>query len=51
MLLLAIGPGLQVSVPGEYIGSGESDCSSPPAGAIFGVAILWVPVMAIFTKF
>lgn len=48
MLLLAIGPGLVWC--GEYIGSGEVILSTR-AGAIFGVAILWVPVMAIFTKF
>ena len=48
MLLLAIGPGLVWC--GEYIGSGEVILSTR-SGAIFGVAILWVPVMAIFTKF
>ncbi len=48
MLLLAIGPGLVWC--GEYIGSGEVILSTR-AGAIFGAAILWVPVMAIFTKY
>ncbi|MBL7645643.1 MAG: Nramp family divalent metal transporter [Candidatus Hydrogenedentes bacterium] len=48
MLLLAIGPGLVWC--GEYIGTGEVILSTR-SGAIFGVAILWVPVMAIFTKF
>jgi len=35
---------------GEYIGSGEVILSTR-SGAIFGVAVLWVPVMAIFAKF
>lgn len=48
MLLLAVGPGLMWC--GEYIGSGEVILSTR-SGAIFGVAVLWVPVMAIFTKF
>lgn len=48
MLLLAIGPGLVWC--GEYIGTGEVILSTR-AGAIFGAAVLWVPVMAIFTKF
>lgn len=48
MLLMAIGPGLVWC--GEYIGTGEVILSTR-SGAIFGVAILWVPVMAIFTKF
>lgn len=48
MLLMAIGPGLVWC--GEYIGSGEVILSTR-SGAIFGVAILWVPVMAIFTKY
>lgn len=48
MLLLALGPGLMWC--GEYIGSGEVILSTR-SGAIFGVAVLWVPVMAIFAKF
>jgi Mn2+/Fe2+ NRAMP family transporter len=48
MLLLALGPGLVWC--GEYIGSGEVILSTR-AGAIFGVSVLWVPVMAIFAKF
>ena len=48
MLLLALGPGLMWC--GEYIGSGEVILSTR-SGAIFGVAVLWVPVLAIFAKF
>lgn len=48
MLLLAIGPGLVWC--GEYIGSGEVILSTR-SGAILGISVLWVPVMAIFTKF
>lgn len=48
MLLLALGPGLMWC--GEYIGSGEVILSTR-SGAIFGVAVLWVPIMAIFAKF
>ncbi len=48
MLLLALGPGLMWC--GEYIGSGEVILTTR-AGAIFGVAVLWVPIMAIFAKF
>ena len=47
-LLLALGPGLMWC--GEYIGSGEVILATR-SGAIFGVAILWVPVLAIFLKF
>ena len=47
-LLLAIGPGLVWC--GEYIGSGEVILATRN-GAIFGVAILWVPVLAIFAKY
>jgi len=48
MLLLALGPGLMWC--GEYIGSGEVILSTR-AGAIYGVSLLWVPVIAIFAKF
>lgn len=48
MLLLALGPGLMWC--GEYIGSGEVILSTR-SGAIFGVSVLWVPIMAIFAKF
>ena len=48
MLLMALGPGLMWC--GEYIGSGEVILSTR-SGAIFGVNILWVPVMAIVAKF
>ena len=48
MLLLALGPGLIWC--GEFIGSGEVILSTR-TGAIYGVALLWVPLMAIFTKF
>ncbi len=47
-LLMVLGPGLMWC--GEYIGSGEVILSTR-AGAIFGVAVLWVPVAAIFAKF
>jgi hypothetical protein len=48
MILLALGPGLMWC--GEYIGSGEVILSTR-AGAIYGVALLWVPTIAIFAKF
>lgn len=48
LLLLALGPGLMWC--GEYIGSGEVILSTR-AGAIYGVSLLWVPVIAIFAKF
>ncbi|GMW03047.1 MAG: hypothetical protein AMXMBFR84_41830 [Candidatus Hydrogenedentota bacterium] len=48
MLLMALGPGLIWC--GEYIGSGEVILSTR-TGAIYGVALLWVPTMAIFAKF
>ncbi len=48
LLLLALGPGLMWC--GEYIGSGEVILSTR-AGAIYGVALLWVPTIAIFAKF
>jgi Mn2+/Fe2+ NRAMP family transporter len=48
MLLLALGPGLMWC--GEYIGSGEVILSTR-SGAIFGVSILWIPIMAIVAKF
>lgn len=47
-LLAAIGPGLIWC--GEYIGSGEVILATR-TGAIFGVALLWVPAIAIFAKF
>ncbi|MBI2434970.1 MAG: Nramp family divalent metal transporter [Candidatus Hydrogenedentes bacterium] len=47
-LLLALGPGLVWC--GEYIGSGEVILATR-SGAIFGTAILWVPLWAIFAKF
>lgn len=47
-LLLALGPGLVWC--GEYIGSGEVILATR-SGAIFGVAILWAPVLAIFAKY
>lgn len=43
-----VGPGLVWA--GEYIGSGEVILCTR-LGAIMGVAILWVPVMAIFLKY
>ncbi|MCC6696270.1 MAG: Nramp family divalent metal transporter [Candidatus Hydrogenedentes bacterium] len=48
MLLLALGPGLVWC--GEYIGSGEVILSTR-VGALFGTALLWVPVLAIFAKY
>lgn len=48
MLIFALGPGLMWA--GEYIGSGEVILTTR-AGAIFGIAVLWVPIVAIFTKF
>lgn len=45
---MALGPGLMWAA--EYIGSGEVILTTR-AGAIFGIAVLWVPVVAIFTKF
>lgn len=48
MLLMILGPGLMWC--GEYIGSGEVILSTR-SGAIFGVSILWIPIMAIFAKF
>lgn len=47
-LLMALGPGLVWC--GEYIGSGEVILATR-SGAIFGVAILWAPVIAIFAKY
>jgi len=47
-LIMALGPGLVWC--GEYIGSGEVLLATR-SGAIFGVAILWVPVIAIFSKY
>lgn len=48
MLLMALGPGLIWC--GEYIGSGEVILSTR-TGAIYGVALLWVPALAIFAKY
>lgn len=47
-LLMVLGPGLVWC--GEYIGSGEVILATR-SGAIFGVAILWAPVLAIFAKY
>ena len=47
-LLMALGPCFVWC--GEYIGSGEVILATRN-GAIFGTAILWVPVMAIFLKY
>ncbi|HRI86877.1 MAG TPA: Nramp family divalent metal transporter [Candidatus Hydrogenedentes bacterium] len=47
-LIMALGPGLVWC--GEYIGSGEVLLATR-AGAIFGFAVLWVPVLAIFSKY
>lgn len=46
--ILVIGPGLVWC--GEYIGSGEVILATRN-GAIFGVAILWAPFLAIFAKY
>jgi Mn2+/Fe2+ NRAMP family transporter len=48
MILLALGPGLMWC--GEYIGSGEVILSTR-SGALFGVSVLWIPIMAIVAKF
>ena len=48
MLFLALGPGLVWC--GEYIGSGEVILSTR-VGALYGTALLWVPVLAIFAKY
>lgn len=45
---MAVGPGLVWC--GEYIGTGEVILATRN-GAIFGVAILWVPALAIFAKY
>lgn len=47
-LLLVLGPGLVWC--GEYIGSGEV-ILAPRTGAILGLAVLWVPLVGIFSKF
>lgn len=47
-LLLVLGPGLIWC--GEFIGSGEV-ILAPRAGAILGLGMLWVPVVAIFLKY
>ncbi len=47
-LLLVLGPGLVWC--GEYIGSGEV-ILAPRTGAILGLAVLWVPLIGIFSKF
>jgi Mn2+/Fe2+ NRAMP family transporter len=47
-LLMALGPGLVWC--GEFIGSGEVILATRN-GAIFGIAILWVPILATFAKF
>ena len=45
---LVLGPGLIWA--GEYIGSGEVILATR-TGAVLGVAVLWVPAVAIFAKF
>lgn len=47
-LLMVLGPGLVWC--GEYIGSGEV-ILAPRNGAILGLAVLWVPLIGIFSKF
>src|SRR3990167_5498167 len=47
-ILAAVGPGLIWCA--EFIGSGEV-ILAPRTGAILGLAILWVPLLAIFIKF
>ena len=47
-LLMALGPGLIWC--GEFIGSGEVILATRN-GAIFGIAVLWVPILATFAKF
>ncbi|MFC1614857.1 divalent metal cation transporter, partial [Gemmatimonadota bacterium] len=48
MLLSMVGPGLVWA--GEYIGSGEVILCTR-LGAIMGIALLWVPMLAIFLKY
>jgi Mn2+/Fe2+ NRAMP family transporter len=48
MILMLVGPGLVWA--GEYIGSGEVILCTR-LGAVMGVMILWVPLMAIFLKY
>jgi Mn2+/Fe2+ NRAMP family transporter len=47
-LLMVLGPGLMWC--GEYIGSGEVILATR-AGAVLGIAVLWVPLVATFAKF
>jgi len=47
-IALVLGPGLIWA--GEYIGSGEVILATR-TGAVLGVAVLWVPVVAILAKF
>jgi len=47
-ILAVLGPGLMWC--GEYIGSGEV-ILAPRAGAVLGIAMLWVPFIGIVTKF
>src|SRR5690606_5339807 len=47
-LLAILGPGLMWC--GEYIGSGEVILATRN-GAIFGTAVLWIPVVAIIAKY
>lgn len=47
-VLTVLGPGLIWA--GEYIGSGEVILATR-TGAVLGLAVLWVPVFAIFTKY
>lgn len=48
MLLMVLGPCFIWC--GEYIGSGEVILATR-TGAIYGVALLWVPILAIFAKY
>jgi Mn2+/Fe2+ NRAMP family transporter len=48
MLLMVLGPCFIWC--GEYIGSGEVILATR-TGAIYGVALLWVPILAIFSKY
>ncbi len=47
-LVALLGPGLVWA--GEYIGSGEV-ILAPRAGAVLGLMVLWVPILATFAKF
>lgn len=47
-MLMVLGPGLVWC--GEYIGSGEVVLATR-TGAVLGIMVLWVPILAIFSKF